>query len=75
MSLTNGTADALATAICSALGVSNPAALANWKTICEQFYSHLKTDIVATISAGSINTAGSAAAQVGPPAPVLTVIS
>ncbi len=70
MALNNSTADALATAICSALGVTDPSAIAQWKTIYRQVYSSLKTDIVTTIGTNAIATAGSATNQSGPPAPV-----
>ena len=76
MSLNNTTADALAVAICTSLGIQgNATAVANWKLVTRPFYAALKADIIATIGAGTINTAGGPAAQVGPPAPVLVTIS
>lgn len=64
MSLNNATADALAIAICSALGTSDATATAHWKSICRQIYSALKTDAVVT-SGIPVATTGSATAQTG----------
>ena len=63
-------ADALATAICSALSITDAAAKLKWKSIAETLYTHLKTDILITIPTGAIVTAGSAVTQTGPAAPV-----
>jgi len=70
MPLTPTQADALATAICSALGVTDTASKAKWQNIAELFYSHLVADITVTIAALSIVTTGSAATQTGPAAPL-----
>lgn len=73
MALNNGTADALATAIVSALGLTGDQATqatALWKNVTRTLYSSLKTDAVVTIPSSAITTNGSASAQVGPPAPV-----
>lgn len=63
-------ADALATAICSAIGVTDIATQNIYKTIYETVYSHLKNDIQITIAASSIVTNGSATTQTGPAAPI-----
>lgn len=70
MALNTGTADALATAICSALGVTDAPSIAKYKQVYELVYSHLKTDILITIAASSIVTTGSATTQTGPAAPI-----
>lgn len=70
MSLNNGTADALATAICSALNITDAATQNVYKTIYETVYAHLKTDIQITIAASSIVTTGSATTQTGPTSPI-----
>lgn len=71
MALDNSTADALADAICSALGVADSATQAKYQQIYRLVYSKLKTDIQITIAASSITTNGSATTQVGPPAPII----
>lgn len=68
MALNTGAADTLANAICTALNITDTAAVAKWKQITEHFYTSLKTDIVITILATSIHTTGTAAAQTGPAA-------
>lgn len=70
MPLTNGTADAVATAICAALGVTDTASKAKYKQIYEILYSALKSDILITIAAASIVTTGNATTQTGPAAPI-----
>jgi hypothetical protein len=70
MPLNNTTADAVATAICSALGVSDNASKAKYKQVYEILYAALKTDITTTILPGTIVTAGGPASQTGPAAPV-----
>lgn len=70
MTLTNTTADAVAAAICFALGVSDQASLDKYKSVYRILYAALKADITATIAAASIVTTGSAATQTGPAAPV-----
>jgi hypothetical protein len=71
MALDNVSADAVATAICSALGVEDEATQAKWKSIMEAIYGGLKTDAIITIPSGAIVTSGSATTQTGPAAPVL----
>ncbi len=69
--LDNTHADALATAIMSAVGVSDAPSIAKAKTAIELIYSHLKADILITIGVGAIATTGGPAAQAGPtPSPV-----
>lgn len=63
-------ADALGQAICTALSVTDATTITDWKTICELFYSHLKSDIQITIAASSIVTTGSATTQSGPASPI-----
>ncbi len=76
MALNNASADALAASICTALGVSSPSVTATkYQQVYRLIYAALKTDITATITALSINTAGSATNQSGPPSPVPVVIS
>jgi len=70
MSLNNTTADALGQAIASALGVVDAPAIAQWKTICREIYSHLKTDVTTTILPGTIVTAGGPTTQTGPAVPI-----
>ena len=70
MALNNTTANAVATSICSALNITDPTTINAWKSIMQQIYSGLKTDIVITIAATSITTNGSASTQVGPPSPI-----
>lgn len=68
--LNNANADALANAICTALGVTDTASINKYKSVYELVYSHLKTDIQITIAAASIVTTGSATTQTGPAAPI-----
>lgn len=75
--LNNTTADAAATTyvntMAARLGLTTAqkaSALANYKELLRALYTALKTDVVITIPINGIATAGSAAAQVGPPAPV-----
>lgn len=70
MALDNSTADALATAITTALGVTDTVTLNKYKQIYEIVYAHLKADIAIIIGTNAIVTAGSASTQQGPPAPV-----
>lgn len=70
MALNSGTADAVATAICVALGVTDSISQAKYKQVYEILYAALKTDIVITILASSIVTVGSATTQTGPAAPI-----
>lgn len=70
MALDNTSADACATAICSAMGITDATTIAQWKKMVEQLYSSLKTDIVITILASSIVTTGGPATQTGPAAPI-----
>lgn len=67
--LNNATADALGSAIASALNPTSPDT-AHWQTICRTIYAHLQGDIVITIQPGTIVTNGSATTQTGPAAPV-----
>ncbi len=70
MALNNTTADALATALCSALGVVDAPTIAIYKTIYRQVYASLKADITITLAALSVVTTGSAATQTGPQSPI-----
>ena len=70
MALNNTTADALAVAICAALGIVDAASIQKMKDQWRVIYSGLKTDIQITIQMNAIATSGSAAAQQGPPNPV-----
>lgn len=70
MALNSATADACAQAICAAIGVTDAASIAIYKTVYEQLFTALKTDIVITILPSSIVTTGSAATQTGPAAPI-----
>lgn len=70
MALNNTTADAVATAICTALGVTDTASKNKYKQVYEILYAALKTDILITIAAASIVTTGSATTQTGPAAPI-----
>jgi hypothetical protein len=67
--LDNSSADALGSAIASALNGSSPDT-AHWQTICRLIYSHLKTDVTITIAASEIVTNGGPSTQSGPPAPI-----
>ena len=79
MALTNSNADNVATAYCSANGITDPDAIQKWKNFCRMLYlgssGSLLTAITATIPAMSIATSGSATNQAGPAAPVPAVIS
>lgn len=70
MALTNATADSLATAFCTAEGITDPAAIAHWKSLARLIYSHLLADITVSVPAASIVTSGGPATQTGPAAPV-----
>lgn len=70
MALNPGTADALATAICTALNVTDAASIAIYKQIYEIVYLHLKADIAILIATNAITTNGSATTQQGPPTPI-----
>lgn len=67
------TADAVGTEIANALkglergeDVSEQA----WQIVCQKIAAWFAADAIVTIPANSINTAGSASAQVGPPTDV-----
>lgn len=70
MALNNTTADALATALCSALNVTDPTSVDIYKTIYRTIYAHLKTDIAVTLPINTVVTTGSAVTQTGPTTPV-----
>lgn len=70
MALNNTTADAMAAAICTALGINDSASQAVMQTQWRAIYARLKTDIQITITTNAITTTGSAATQQGPTAPV-----
>lgn len=55
MPLNNTTADAVATAICSALGVTDSASQAKYKQVYEILYAALKTDISITVTVTSVS--------------------
>jgi hypothetical protein len=61
---------ALAQAFCSANGITDAAAVSKWESFAKILYAHLKTDVSIVIATGSIATTGTAAAQVGPAAPI-----
>lgn len=71
MALSAPNADAVAQAICTALGVADAPSVAKWKTVMEKIYAGLKTDIVITLPASSVVTTGGPATQTGPTAPVV----
>lgn len=75
MALNKASADAVGTAIASALGVTNSAAIANWQKVVEQIFSGIVSDGIVTIPASSIITTGSPSTQTGPSAPVMLAIS
>lgn len=78
MPLSPTAADTVAQNIVNALGLSGSQAsnaVGKWKSIVEQIYSALITDITVTIPPGAIATVGTAAAQAGPPTPVILVVS
>jgi len=68
-------ADALAAAIASALGVTDTVSINKYKQVYELLYSHLLTDITATLGAGTVVTVGSATTQTGPASPVPITIT
>lgn len=71
MALNPATAKICADAICAAISVTDPAAIATWESIVTQLYASLKTDILITLLTGTVVTTGSAVTQTGPVAPVL----
>lgn len=79
MALTTGNADAVATGFCAANGITDTAAIAKWKSFCEQLYvtsgGALVTAIDVTLPATSVTTNGSPTSQVGPPSPVTLTVS
>ncbi len=75
MPLTPTTADAVATAIAAALGVTDTISINKYKQVYEILYAALLVDITATLSANTVITVGSAATQTGPTTPVPVVIS
>ena len=73
MALDNSTADSLATAICAALNVTDAAAIAKWKLICENIYTNgsgIKDSIIVTLQTGTVITNGGPTPQTGPATPV-----
>lgn len=70
MALNNTTADALAAAICSALGVDDAISQEKYRDIYRLIYAALKADIVITVQTNAITTVGSAATQTGPQTPL-----
>jgi hypothetical protein len=78
MSLSNSTADALGSAICAALGVTDASAISKWQTICRQFYAGsngIQLNIIVTLQPGTVVTAGGPTTQTGPAAPVVLTIA
>jgi hypothetical protein len=75
MAWNNAAADACAVAICSALGVSDPATIANWKLITENLFSNLKSSASIVLPASTVVTVGSATTQTGPQAPVTLTVN
>lgn len=66
MALNPAAADALATAICSALSIADATTQAKWKTICEQIYAHLLLDIQIAVTVTSVTGVTSGGAVSGP---------
>lgn len=60
-----------ADAFCTDNSITDADAIAHWRSFAKLLYAHLKADILITIATGSIATAGTAAAQTGPAAPLL----
>lgn len=70
MALSNATADAMVTSMASAMGISDPATIAQMKVQWRILYSSLKADILITLPTSSVVTVGGATTQTGPAAPV-----
>lgn len=70
MAMNNTTADACATAMASAMGISDADTIAQMKVQMRALYTALKADIQITIATNAIVTTGSAATQTGPAAPI-----
>jgi hypothetical protein len=68
--LNDTNADAMAVAICTALGIADTASQNIAKTHWRAIYARLKVDIQVTIAASSIGTTGGPAAQSGPAADI-----
>lgn len=68
--LNDANAVIFANAFCTANSITDAAAVAHWESFAKLLYAHLKADILITIITGSIVTAGSAATQTGPAAPI-----
>ena len=68
--LSPGSAESLADAICSALGIDDADTKSKYASVYKLVYAALKADITITIASMSINTSGSPAAQSGPPADI-----
>lgn len=66
MALNNTTADAVATAICTALSITDVATVATWKTIMEKIYAGLKTDIAIAVTVTSVSGVTVGGAVSGP---------
>ncbi len=66
MALNNTTADALATTICSALGIADAASITKMKATWRAAYAALKTDIVITVTVTSVTGVTVGAAASGP---------
>jgi hypothetical protein len=65
MTMNNATATIAANAICTALGVTDPAAIAVWVKIMQQLYASLKTDAVVAVASVSGVTTGPSASGPG----------
>lgn len=70
MALNNTTADALATQICTALGITDTPSQTKMRDQWRVIYAKLKADIQVTITVNAITTTGTAATQSGPTVPV-----
>lgn len=70
MALNNTTADAVAQAICTALGVVDVPTINKYKLVYETLYAALKADIAIVLAANAVVTTGSSTTQQGPAAPI-----
>lgn len=68
--LNDANATAAAEAICTKLGLTDQVSKDLTIEVYKTLYTHLKADILITITALSIVTTGSAATQSGPAAPI-----
>ncbi len=64
--LNNTNADAVAAAICSALGVADTASMDKYKLVYRTLYAALKTDIAITVTVTSVTGVTAGGAVSGP---------